>query len=171
MPGRFCAPVPSSAGTIECCLPCPVADWIYSDGMSAYPLAGPNRCLLGRVEFKTIPRAANWLNVAGMVCTVSLLVSFVVLPVQKTSRHYLTVCFIIAVCILQVRIRPILQIPSGADQGKLGFIIPLGSQPDQCHDAITPNDMYSDITCAFSGACLLVGGFAAISWGTQAVKG
>ncbi|KAI4151206.1 MAG: hypothetical protein L6R39_002088 [Caloplaca ligustica] len=70
--------------------------------MSAYPLAGPNRCLLGRVEFKTIPRAANWLNVAGMVCTVSLLVSFVVLPVQKTSRHYLTVCFIIAVCILQI---------------------------------------------------------------------
>lgn len=54
------------------------------------------------VDFKTIPKVSNWLNVAGMVCTLSLLLSFVVLPVEKTSRHYLTVCFIIAVCILQV---------------------------------------------------------------------
>ncbi|KAI4233762.1 MAG: hypothetical protein L6R40_006994 [Gallowayella cf. fulva] len=67
---------------------------------------------------------------------------------RRTSRHYLTVCFIIAVCILQ-----------------LGFIVPLGAQPERCHDAITPNDMFSDLTCAFSGACLLAGGFAAILWG------
>ncbi|KAL9045848.1 MAG: hypothetical protein Q9214_001181 [Letrouitia sp. 1 TL-2023] len=85
-----------------------------------------------------------------MVCTLSLLLSFVVLPVEKTSRHYLTVCFVIAVCILQT---------------KLGFIIPLGAKPDECHDAVTPNDMKSDLACAFSGACLLAGGFAAISWG------
>ncbi|KAL8755290.1 MAG: hypothetical protein Q9199_003756 [Rusavskia elegans] len=130
LPGRFCAPVPSLGGSIECCLPCPATSWIYSD------------------NFETIPKASNWLNVAGMVCTMSLLVSFFVLPVEKTSRHYLTVCFIIAVCILQ-----------------LGFIIPLGAQPEQCHDAITPNDMSSDLMCAFSGACLLAGGFAAISWG------
>ncbi|KAL8905531.1 MAG: hypothetical protein Q9171_006627 [Xanthocarpia ochracea] len=130
LPGRFCAPVPSLGGTIECCLPCPVTSWIYSDG------------------FHTTPKASNWLNVAGMVCTVSLVISFLALPVEKTSRHYLTVCFIVAVCILQ-----------------LGFIIPLGARPEQCHDAITPNDMFSDLTCAFSGACLLVGGFAAISWG------
>ena len=48
---------------------------------------------------------------------------------------------------------------------KLGFIIPLGAQPQQCHDMITPNDMYSDLTCAFSGAFLITGGFAAILWG------
>lgn len=48
---------------------------------------------------------------------------------------------------------------------QLGFIIPLGARPDQCHDAITPNDMYSDMTCALSGAFLLFGGFAAIVWG------
>ncbi|KAL8872989.1 MAG: hypothetical protein Q9174_001476, partial [Haloplaca sp. 1 TL-2023] len=87
--------------------------------------------------FETTPKASNWLNVAGMVCTVSLLISFLVLPVERTSRHYLTVCFIVAICILQ------------------------------CRDAITPNDMFSDLTCAFSGACLLAGGFAAISWGTD----
>ncbi|KAL8682425.1 MAG: hypothetical protein Q9186_001546 [Xanthomendoza sp. 1 TL-2023] len=129
-PGRFCAPVPSRGGSIECCLPCPVTSWIYSD------------------NFETLPKVSNWLNVTGMVCTASLLVSFFVLPIERTSRHYLNVCFIVAVCILQ-----------------LGFIIPLGAQPEQCHDAITPNDMISDLTCAFSGACLLAGGFAAISWG------
>ncbi|KAL8840327.1 MAG: hypothetical protein Q9170_001342 [Blastenia crenularia] len=130
LPGRFCAPVPSARGSIECCLPCPVSDWIYSD------------------NFKTTPKVANWLNVVGLVCTVSLLISFIVLPVQRTSRHYLTVCFIVAICILQ-----------------LGFVIPLGARPEQCHDAITPHDMHSNLTCAFSGATLLAGGFAAIAWG------
>lgn len=48
----------------------------------------------------------------------------------------------------------------------MGFIVPLAAKPDQCHDSITPNDMYSDLACAFSGACLLTGGFAAIVWGT-----
>lgn len=30
--GRFCAPVPSAKGTVQCCLPCPITDWVYSDG-------------------------------------------------------------------------------------------------------------------------------------------
>lgn len=30
--GRFCAPVPSAEGTVQCCLPCPITDWVYSDG-------------------------------------------------------------------------------------------------------------------------------------------
>lgn len=128
--GRFCAPVPSAEGTVDCCLPCPITDWVYSD------------------DFNTIPKAANWLNVAGMVCSMSLLLSFIVLPVQKTNRHYLTIGLVVAICFMQ-----------------LGFIIPLGAKPEQCNDAITPNDMYSDMSCAFSGAFLLFGGFAAILWG------
>lgn len=32
LPGRFCAPVPSAEGIIQCCLPCPITDWVYSDG-------------------------------------------------------------------------------------------------------------------------------------------
>ena len=83
----------------------------------------------------------------GLVASLLLLLSFLVLPAAKTSRHYLTVCFVLGVCILQ-----------------LGFIIPLIAEPDQCVDEITPNDMRSNLTCAFSGACLLVGGFAAIVW-------
>lgn len=51
----------------------------------------------------------------------------------------------------------------GLDQ--LGFVIPLGMKPDQCHDSITPNNMYSDLSCALSAAFLMAGGFAAIMWG------
>ena len=38
-----------------------------------------------------------------MVCSLSLLISFLVLPVQRTNRHYLTVGLVAAVCLLQVR--------------------------------------------------------------------
>ena len=34
LPGRFCAPVPSVNGTVNCCLPCPITSWVYSDGES-----------------------------------------------------------------------------------------------------------------------------------------
>ena len=46
----------------------------------------------------------------------------------------------------------------------MGFIIPLGAKPDQCFNAITPNDMTSTKTCALSGAFLLGGGWSAVMW-------
>lgn len=49
-------------------------------------------------------------------------------------------------------------------QVQLGFIIPFGSQPDQCYDEITPNDMYTSLTCAFSGAFIIAGGFSITVW-------
>ncbi len=48
---------------------------------------------------------------------------------------------------------------------QLGFIIPLGAKPKPCYNDITPNDMYSETTCAFSGACLLAGGWCTVMWG------
>ena len=54
------------------------------------------------LDFSVIPKAASWLNVAGMVCSVSMLITFLVLPVSRTSRHYLTVGLVVAVCLLQV---------------------------------------------------------------------
>lgn len=57
----------------------------------------------------------------------------------------------------------ILAISDQLDQ--LGFVIPLGTNPEQCHDSITPNNMYSDLSCALSGAFLIAGGFASIIWG------
>lgn len=50
------------------------------------------------------------------------------------------------------------------DSSKLGFIVPLAAKPEQCADAITPNNMYSSPTCAVSGAFLLAGGWCAIMW-------
>lgn len=45
----------------------------------------------------------DWINVAGMICTVFLLLSFAFLPVKKTHRHYLSVCLAVAIGIMQVR--------------------------------------------------------------------
>ena len=52
------------------------------------------------------------------------------------------------------------------DRFQLAFIIPLATKPDQCANAITPNDMHSDASCAWAGALLLGGGWWAIVWGT-----
>lgn len=47
---------------------------------------------------------------------------------------------------------------------QLAFVIGQAAKPDQCHNEITPNDMYSSLPCAFSGAFLLFGGWAAMMW-------
>jgi hypothetical protein len=47
---------------------------------------------------------------------------------------------------------------------ELGFIIPFGAKPEQCYDEITPNDMFSSLTCAFSGAFLISGGLSVAVW-------
>jgi hypothetical protein len=47
---------------------------------------------------------------------------------------------------------------------KIAFLIPLAAKPKVCHNEITPNDMKSDLTCAFSGAFLLFGGWTAVMW-------
>ncbi|PQE20176.1 g- coupled receptor protein [Rutstroemia sp. NJR-2017a BBW] len=123
--GRFCS---ETLGVI-CCLPCPQSDWLYSENIN------------------TITESSNWINVAAMLCSVFLLVSFAFLPVDKTHRHYLSVCLTVATIMMQ-----------------LGFIIPLGANPDQCFNEITPNDMKSSVTCAFSGAFIMAGGWCGVMW-------
>src|ERR1700726_3206212 len=78
--GRFCQKV----GEIHCCLPCPTTDWVYPD------------------NFNTITQAASWINVVGMACSVFLLLSFAALPVEKTHRHYLSICLAIGTIFMQV---------------------------------------------------------------------
>jgi hypothetical protein len=92
-------------------------------------------------------RVAEGLNVASLVLLVFLLVSFLVLPAEKTRRHYLSYCLIVAAMFMA-----------------LGFVIPLGAKPEQCYNEITPNDMYSSLTCAFSGAFLISGGLSMAVW-------
>ncbi|KAJ2907075.1 uncharacterized protein MKZ38_008643 [Zalerion maritima] len=114
---------------IECCLPCPMTDWVYPD------------------NFGTLTQIADWVSVAGTLSCVFLLLSWLFLPVEKTNRHYLSICLCCAVLMMN-----------------FGFIIPLAARPEQCFNEITPNGMHSSNTCAASGAFLLFGGFSGVMW-------
>ncbi len=46
--------------------------------------------------------AANWLNVAAMVATMFCLLSFLILPVKWTHRHYLSICLAFGVGFMEV---------------------------------------------------------------------
>ncbi|KAH9827082.1 hypothetical protein Tdes44962_MAKER09832 [Teratosphaeria destructans] len=100
-----------------------------------------------RDSFLTYATIAEWLNVLGLILLIFLLVSYVLLPVQQTRSHYLSTCLIVSVACIA-----------------LGFTIPLGANPEQCFNEITPNDMYSSTECAFSGAFIVAGGLSAIVW-------
>ncbi|KAH0371821.1 Trimethyllysine dioxygenase, partial [Aureobasidium melanogenum] len=119
--GRFCSD--------KCCLPCPLTELVYSDA------------------FPTDELAAGWLSVVSLIASIFLLLTYAILPPEKSHRHYLSVGLIVSNVLLQ-----------------LAIIVPLGSKPSMCHDAITPNDMYSNLSCAFSGALLLFGGMASVCW-------
>ncbi|ERT03117.1 uncharacterized protein SPSK_08725 [Sporothrix schenckii 1099-18] len=123
--GRLCS---NLTGT-TCCLPCPLTDWVYPD------------------SFVTLGIAADWIAVVSTICCVALLLSWALLPVDKTHRHYLSICLTFSVALLS-----------------LGFVVPLAAHPQQCADAITPNGMHSSSVCGASGALLILGGWAAIMW-------
>lgn len=114
---------------ISCCLPCPLTAWAYPD------------------NFDTMGIAADWVAVASTVCCVFLLLSWLVLPIDKTHRHYLSICLTFAVTFMN-----------------LGFVIPLAGNPDQCYDSITPNDMQTSSVCAASGSFIVIGGWAGVLW-------
>lgn len=97
--------------------------------------------------FEKRTEIGSWVNLAAMFSTLFVLVSFAVLPVKWTRRHYLGICLSIAVLFIE-----------------LAFLIPLAVQPQQCHDLITPNTMRTNTTCAISGSLLIFGGWAAVIW-------
>ncbi|PHH67982.1 hypothetical protein CDD82_944 [Ophiocordyceps australis] len=124
--GRICQRV---SDELTCCLPCPMAEWVYPD------------------SFDNITTATEWLAALSVACCALLLASWAFLPVEKTSRHYLSVSFTFGVLLMN-----------------LGFIIPLAAQPAQCFDQITPNDMHSSKVCGASGTLLLLGGWCGVMW-------
>ena len=105
LPGRFCLPTPTVNGTVSCCLPCPATDWVYSDGaillVQRLLSTPPNRF----IGFERRSEIASWVNVAMLVTTVLLLLSFAVLPVKWTHCHYLSVCLAIGVGFMEVCFR------------------------------------------------------------------
>ncbi len=92
MEGRICQKL---SDELTCCLPCPLTDWAYPD------------------SFKTMTAAANWVAVAGTICCVFLLLSWAVLPVDKTYRHYLSICLTVAVIFMSVRLEHIVAARAG----------------------------------------------------------
>ncbi|KAK4672409.1 hypothetical protein QC763_102860 [Podospora pseudopauciseta] len=123
--GRVCQPYFDAT----CCLPCPMTQWAYPD------------------TFETMSEAANWVSVVSTIGCVFLLLSWAVLPVEKTFRHYLSISLTTAVVFMN-----------------LGFVIPLAAQPEQCFDAITPNSMKTSSVCAASGMFIILGGWAGVLW-------
>lgn len=124
--GRMCQKVTDD---LKCCLPCPMTNWIYPD------------------SFNTMTIVANWVAAVSTICCVYLLASWAALPVDKTNRHYLSVCLTLGVMLMN-----------------LGFVIPLAAQPEQCYDAITPHSMSTSKVCGASGALLLLGGWCGVVW-------
>jgi hypothetical protein len=96
--GRFCAPI--SKGAV-CCLPCPMTDFLYPQGKDYYCLHIESSAL-NILDFNTYYRAAEALNVVGLILLVFLLVSFLILPAEKTRRHYLSYCLIVAAIFMAV---------------------------------------------------------------------
>ncbi|KAH8910669.1 hypothetical protein BR93DRAFT_873113 [Coniochaeta sp. PMI_546] len=124
--GRLCQKI---TDTLSCCMPCPMTDWAYPD------------------SFQTLSLAAGWVAVVSTVCCVFLLLSWIFLPVEKTNRHYMSICLTIGVVFMN-----------------LGFVIPLAARPNQCYDAITPHSMKTSSVCAASGTFLILGGWAGVMW-------
>lgn len=58
--------------------------------------------LLMRAGFIQRTQAANWLNLAALVANIFCLLSFLILPVKWTHRHYLSICLAIAVALMEV---------------------------------------------------------------------
>ncbi|KAI0100401.1 hypothetical protein GGR51DRAFT_355243 [Nemania sp. FL0031] len=123
--GRVCSDLTGES----CCLPCPLTDWVYPD------------------NFTTATQSADWVNVVGMISCAFLLISWIVLPVERTHRHYLSICLTVAVVFMN-----------------LGFIIPLAGKPEECYNEITPHGQDSSSICAASGAFLLLGGWSGVLW-------
>lgn len=79
--GRLCRTITQD---FTCCLPCPMTDWAYPD------------------SFVTMSLVANWTAVVSTVACLFLLVSWAVLPVDKTFRHYLSISLTTAVMFMNV---------------------------------------------------------------------
>jgi hypothetical protein len=84
--GRLCQ---HFTDEIACCLPCPMTEWVYPD------------------NFGTLTSVGDWVATASAICCVFLLLSWLFLPVEKTNRHYLSICLTIPVALMNVGSPPV----------------------------------------------------------------
>jgi hypothetical protein len=67
---------------LDCCLPCPMADYVYPD------------------HFRMLTKVADWVAVAGATCCVFLLASYAFLKVEQTHRYHQSVALTFAVLLM-----------------------------------------------------------------------
>ena len=68
----------------------------------SFPLYECPRRSLTSTGFEQRTEIANWINVAAFVAVMFLLISYAVLPVKWTHRHYLSICLVIGVVCMEV---------------------------------------------------------------------
>ncbi|KAF2843100.1 hypothetical protein M501DRAFT_926249, partial [Patellaria atrata CBS 101060] len=130
IPGRYCGASPINKDVI-CCLPCPIQQWVFPD------------------NYITELRIVDWIGLASLCLCIFLLLSYAVLPPEKSHRHYLTVGLVMAITLVQI-----------------SFVIPLATDPELCTNDITPRDQYDSLSCAWSGALVLAGAIGIAVWAT-----
>ncbi|KAL5441043.1 hypothetical protein PMIN06_009485 [Paraphaeosphaeria minitans] len=92
-------------------------------------------------------RIPNYLSVLSVTLCLFLMLSFAVLPPEATYRHYLSVGLLFPVLFIS-----------------LSFAIPVTTDPDMCFDAITPHNMHSSQSCAWTGSLVILGGVGSVVW-------
>lgn len=112
-------------------MPCPATDWAYSD------------------DFNKQSLIANYVSLASLVLNILLLLSFIVLPEEKSHRHYMSIGLTVSLILMNI-----------------AFVIPLGTKPDYCYNDITPNDLHTDLSCGFTGALVEAGAMGVVVWST-----
>ncbi|KAH8702509.1 hypothetical protein BGW36DRAFT_337058 [Talaromyces proteolyticus] len=84
--------------------------------------------------------AIGWMGIFTLTVTSLMLLTFAALPVELTARHYFTTHPLVGFALMS-----------------LCFVIPFDSEPPQCYDGITPNDINSDTSCCATSATLFLG--------------
>jgi hypothetical protein len=103
--------------------------------------------LIATLEWKQQLRVPNYLSVLSVILCSFLLLSFAVLPPSETHCHYLSIGLLFPVLFIS-----------------LSFVIPVGIDPPTCYNTITPNDMHSSLSCAWTGSLITLGGLGCVVW-------
>lgn len=88
-----------------------MTDWVYPQSL------------------KILFRTAEWLAAIGAVFLVFLLLSWAFLPVEKTNRHYMSICLTAGVLMMnasQLSCRYVLQAANGLNSSHLLFLLQQG---------------------------------------------
>ncbi|KAH7078015.1 hypothetical protein BKA63DRAFT_277005 [Paraphoma chrysanthemicola] len=98
-------------------------------------------------EWQNHLRIPIYLSILSVLLCSFLLLSFLVLRPAQSHRHYLSTCLLISVLLIS-----------------LSFTIPVSTQPSYCYDAITPADMRTSMSCAWTGSLVTLGGLGCVVW-------